>query len=289
MMHSLNRLFFLLFSLLLAAQAALAESRGLLWEISAPGQPTSYLFGTIHSEDERVLALPSEVAAALHDSPRFAMEIVPDSTMVAQMIQRMRLPGGQRLATLLGPGLHAQMVQTVGQYGLPAEAAEQLKPWALVMILSMPKPRTGQILDLVLHDMAVRQGKTVVGLETVDEQIEALDGLSMAMQIELLRHTLEQYQENDAFIEALTHAWLLRDLDALQHLGEASNATMPDELELAVQARLVDERNTRMVQRVIPLLQQGGVFVAVGALHLPGKRGLIAQLRARGFTVRPLY
>ncbi|HEY0721255.1 MAG TPA: TraB/GumN family protein [Gammaproteobacteria bacterium] len=280
---------FLLLSLALAAQAQTAEPRGLLWEITAPGMATSYLFGTIHSEDERVLALPSQVATALRASPTFVMELVPDSAAAEQMGRRMVLPDGQRLASLLEPELYTQLLHTVAEYGLPAESAERLKPWALVMIFTMPKPRSGLFLDQLLHDMAVRQGKVVVGIESADEQIEALDGLSMAMQIELLRHTLEQYQELPALTEALIDAWLERDLDTLQRLGDRSNATLPAALEQALQTRLVDERNTRMAQRLVPLLKQGGVFVAVGALHLPGEQGLIALLRERGFTLRPRY
>ncbi|HEY0634287.1 MAG TPA: TraB/GumN family protein [Gammaproteobacteria bacterium] len=289
MPHKFLKYLLLVLSLLVAAPLQAGEQRGLLWEIRTPGRAVSYLFGTIHAEDERVLALPPQVQAALRDAPRFVMELVPNGAAAEQMSRRMVMPEGQKLAALLGPELHAQLLQVTSQYGLPAEAVGRLKPWALVMILSMPKPRSGLFLDQMLHEMAVRQDKAVAALESADEQIEALDGLSMAMQVELLRHTLQQYPEIAGLTEALIAAWLQRDLDLLQRLGEASNATLPAELERTVQARLVDERNARMVQRMLPLLKEGGVFVAVGALHLPGEQGIITLLRQRGFTVRALY
>ena len=40
-----------------------------------------------------------------------------------------------------------------------------------------------------------------------------------------------------------------------------------------------------MATRLAPLLAQGGVFVAVGALHLPGETGLVEALRGAGWRV----
>jgi hypothetical protein len=44
-------------------------------------------------------------------------------------------------------------------------------------------------------------------------------------------------------------------------------------------------RNEVMAARAAPLLAAGGAFIAVGALHLPGKAGLIERFRAAGYSV----
>lgn len=284
-------LMLIMLSLGVAAEQQLAhQQQALLWRITTPQQPNpSYLFGTIHSEDTRVLDLPSAVLQALDDSRYFVMELVPDAAVGEQLGRSMMFPAGQSLSTVLDRQLYEQTRQAVVQHGLPADAAEQLKPWALVMILNMPKPRTGLYLDQRLHDLAAEQGKEVRGIETVDEQIETLDGMSMAMQIVLLRHTLEHYQELPAVTEQLIDAWLRRDLAALQRLGDESNEGLPGDVEQLLQTRLVDRRNARMAERMVPLVKRGGAFVAVGALHLPGEQGLIALLRQRGFKVEPVY
>lgn len=262
----------------------------MLWRITAPQQPLpSYLFGTIHAEDPRVLDLPPAVSKALDDSRDFVMEIAVDAAVSERLGRSMMLPAGQSLSGVLERPLHEQTITAAAQHGIPSEAAERMKPWALVMVLNMPKPDTGIFLDQKLHDIAVAQGKSVQGIETVDEQIAALDGMSMAVQIELLRHTLEHYRELPSYTEQLIVAWLRRDLGALQRLGDESNQGLPREIEQLLQQRLIDERNLRMAQRMVPLVQQGGVFVAVGALHLPGEQGLIALLRQRGFRVEPVY
>jgi uncharacterized protein YbaP (TraB family) len=51
----------------------------------------------------------------------------------------------------------------------------------------------------------------------------------------------------------------------------------------------IDERNRRMAERMGPLLAEGGRFIAVGALHLPGPGGLLQRLSDQGYRVRPVY
>jgi len=280
----------LLLSFHAAAEQPLTQEQALLWRITAPQQKVpSYLFGTIHSEDARVLELPPAVKQAFNESSRFVMEIVPDAAVSAQLNRRMMLPEHQPLSSLVGAELYEQTRAAMEKQGIPAEATERMKPWALVMILSMPKPKSGHFLDEVLYDMALHSGKQTGGLETPDEQIDALDGLSMPVQIVLLRQTLEHYQEIPAITESLIDAWLRRDLVEMQRLGEESNEGLPGDIEQLLQSRLIDVRNRRMAERITPMVKEGGVFVAVGALHLPGAQGLIALLRQRGFSVQPVY
>ena len=44
-----------------------------------------------------------------------------------------------------------------------------------------------------------------------------------------------------------------------------------------------------MAERTAPRLKNGGAFIAVGALHLPAKTGLIERLRAEGLTVTKVW
>lgn len=273
-----------------AQQPLVAQEQALLWRITVPGQSSpAYLFGTIHSEDARVLELPVEVEDALQASSHFVMELVPDAAVSQRLTERMLLPDGQTLSALLTSTLYTETLRAVAAHGIPAEAAKRMRPWALVMILNMPRVQTGHYLDLQLYEIAVAAQKQTSGLETADEQIDALDQLSMRMQIELLRHTVEHYEQLPQLTEALLDAWLRRDLEELQRLGDASNEGLPGEIEQALHQSLLEQRNVRMVERMTPRVAEGGVFVAVGALHLPGAQGLIALLRQRGFTLRPVY
>jgi uncharacterized protein YbaP (TraB family) len=69
-------------------------------------------------------------------------------------------------------------------------------------------------------------------------------------------------------------------------INEAAMATGDQRLAREFQRRLILDRNHRMAERMEPWLKQGGAFVAVGALHLPGEQGLISLLRQQGYSVR---
>jgi hypothetical protein len=53
--------------------------------------------------------------------------------------------------------------------------------------------------------------------------------------------------------------------------------------------RLLDARNERMAERMQPRLAEGGAFVAVGALHLPGEGGILKLLEGQGYQLTRLY
>src|SRR3989344_8724862 len=77
----------------LAAQvkspATVKYAKGLLWKIEVPGARSSYLFGTIHSDDRRVTALPEPVIRALDASNRFTMEAIIDGEGLVHMAEAM--------------------------------------------------------------------------------------------------------------------------------------------------------------------------------------------------------
>jgi len=87
----------------------------------------------------------------------------------------------------------------------------------------------------------------------------------------------------------LLAAYKQRDLGRLLAISEASMQAGDQRLADDFQRRLVDDRNQHMAERVQPYLRQGKAFVAVGALHLPGKTGLLERLQQQGYTVTPVY
>ena len=56
----------------------------------------------------------------------------------------------------------------------------------------------------------------------------------------------------------------------------------------AAEHSLVHTRNLGMRDKALEPLAEGGVLIAVGALHLPGKQGLVSLFREAGYTVTPI-
>ncbi len=270
-----------------AAHAATAQG-GLLWRISGQGVRPSHLLGTIHSSDPRVVRLKADVIQALDQSDRFVMEMKMDSSALMGMGAKMMLTDGRDLESLIGSPLYQKAVEAMAGYGLPEMAVRNLKPWAVMALLSMPKPTPEPILDLALLKRAGEAGKPTDGLETADEQLAVFDGLAMADQIALLKMTLAQLPDLPEMFEQLIRAYADDDLQRLAALASRYREDADMAAANRFMLRLNDERNQRMIQRMVPYLKQGNSFIAVGALHLPGPQGLIALLRRQGYQVTPV-
>jgi hypothetical protein len=270
------------------SEPASRYGKGLLWKIETPGAAANHLFGTIHSDDARVTTLPEAVARALDNSERFVMEAMLDGDSLAQMAPTMFFTDERTLEQVIGRKLYAESVKALNARGIPTLGVEKQKPWAVMMALSMPPPRTGEFLDLVLQARATRQNLPVSGLETVAEQLAIFDGLPLPQQIALLEDTVRMQADLDREFEALHKAWLARDLAAIVAISE-KHQPGDERLYNEVLDRLLAQRNRRMAERMAPLLREGGAFIAVGAAHLPGETGLLRLLAKAGYRVTVVY
>lgn len=265
-----------------------AAQGGLLWRISRSGLSSSYLLGTIHSADPRVLNLRPTVQQALDRSDRFIMEMQMEADALLSMGANMMLTDGSTLETLIGQDLYQQVLRAMADYGFPEMMIGNLKPWAVMALLSMPKPTGGQVLDMVLYQQAKIAGKPTAGLETAQEQLAVFEGLSMPDQIALLKMTLAQLPELPRMFERLIQAYAADDLQRIASLAAEYNSHAQAGAGQRFMAQLNDSRNRRMVERMAAYLQQGNSFIAVGALHLTGQAGLIRLLQERGYAVTPV-
>jgi uncharacterized protein YbaP (TraB family) len=272
------------------APAGSAATRGILFEIRPPtGAPPSFLFGTIHSEDTRVVELPVPVSNAFDASPNVALEVVPDASAIIRAMITMAYTDGRLLRDVIPADLYLETTDALVGIGMPEEAFKDLKPWAVVTLLSSPPSETGEFLDMLLFHRAVADGKRVEGLETMTEQLAVFDALSETDQITLLRETLATLEQLPLIFEALIAAYLERDVDKLQHLSEQHLEDTDPRLAALFQKVVIDSRNHRMVERMAPLLAEGGWFIAIGALHLPGDQGVLALLRKRDYGVTAIF
>lgn len=263
--------------------------RGLLWEISKPGIAPSYLFGTIHSEDPEVLALAEPVEHAFSGSNFVVLEVLLDLEAMMYSSTVMLMTDGRLLSDILDESLFRQTAAVMQTRGIPELVLERMKPWAVATALAMPVAETGMVLDMALYQQALKDGKQVVGLETIQEQLDVFEGMSMNDQVALVRDSVEQFSGIDAMHETLIDAWKERDLAAMLAINEAAMETGDQRMAEDFQRRLVTDRNRRMADRMQPYLKQGKAFVAVGALHLPGEQGLLNLLEQRGYSVRVIY
>ncbi|GMQ89364.1 MAG: TraB/GumN family protein [Gammaproteobacteria bacterium] len=270
-------------------QAGDRFDKGLLWKIEPDGGTPSYLFGTMHSDDPRVVQLPAPVRQVFDKAGSVTLEVELDAQSLTGLTTALLLTDGKKLESLIGPGLYKRTVQAMNGLGMPEAVVTNMKPWAAAVTLMTPPNVSGVVLDQLLYQQALLAGKKVSGLETVAEQMALFDELPLKDQIALLRDTLDQLPEFAQMLEDLQTAYLDRDLKRLVEINETSmqgsNAQLADRLNQTV----IIDRNHRMAERMKSRLQEGDHFIAVGALHLPGKEGLLTLLSEQGYRVTRIY
>lgn len=264
------------------------DQQGLFWRISKPGLRPSYLLGTIHSADPRVVNLRPAVSDALDKADHFVMEMEMEAGALLQFGSAIMLTDGEDLESILGAQLYHNVIEQMAEYGMPEPIVRQLKPWVIMTLLSMPKQNGGVILDMALHQRAQGLGKPTSGLESMQEQLAVFEGLSMPDQIALLKTAMDQYHTLPQMFEQLIQAYLADDLARLAALVSQYQSRSNSKAMQRFMTRLNDQRNQRMVARILPYLRQGNIFFAVGALHLAGAHGLVDQLRKEGYKLETI-
>lgn len=263
--------------------------RGLLWKIEPQGVAPSYLFGTFHTSDPRITTLPCPVDEIFVHATSYTMEVIANGAGISSMAEAMYFSDGKTLKDVIGDALYQETLRamriddTTTRVGI-----EHMKPWAVMMTLSSPRPGSGLFLDMALQMRAIFRDKPTYGLESMQEQIAVFNGMSLEDQIVLLRDAVQSIQRPEDALEEIAQAYLKRDLAALMALNEKYK---PQDLRVynTLMDRLLVQRNINMATRMRARLQEGNAFIAVGALHLPGDTGLLRLLRDAGYRVTRVY
>jgi uncharacterized protein YbaP (TraB family) len=269
--------------------------------VEKAGTAPSYLFGTVHLSDERVHRLSPAVRTALEGARRLVLELddlSPDAFMqqiakAPQLAGLMLYTDGRRLDQLLGGIDYATLSQALLRAGVPAEAVGLFRPWIVTLMLAVSeceqhRMRSGLLsLDARLAKETEKRGIKALGLETVASQLQALSAVPEPDQVEILKATVRYYHRIDDLIETMVQLYLQRQLAALWplQLALAEKAGVKREVFDSYERSLLTTRNLGMRDGALPYLAEGEAFIAVGALHLPGKHGLVSLLREAGYTV----
>jgi hypothetical protein len=278
-------------SLPVSAPAAERYERGLLWRVEGAGAPASHVFGTVHLSDPRVTRLPPAVARELDQARSLTLESGVGPADIVQLAGRMVFDDGRDLPGVAGEELFKRAALLMAGQGLSEPMLRMFRPWAVAVLLSVPPQDPSGVLDFVLERRAQEQGKPIHQLETMEEQVAVLAGLSQEDQVALLKQAVNEHEHMAARIGRVIDAYLARDLAGLSRISEEGIGAGEEERRLAevFTRRLLHERNGRMAERAEPRLKEGGAFIAVGALHLYGADGVLALLESRGWRVTRVY
>jgi uncharacterized protein YbaP (TraB family) len=261
-------------------------AQGLLWRVQKKGIAPSHVYGTIHVADARLAELPAPVRKRFDAAKSLMLEFVPDPYARERFLEAAMFLDKQTLEEKIGAEDFARAVEHLAPIGLPRETINKLKPWGVLLNLRNAKrPEEGSPLDTRLLELARARRMPFSQIEGVEEQIFTFDEFPMESQIALLKHSLGHRDELAELAERTLEAYLARDLGQIWRLREAFIARHPQIAahQAVMTKRVVHDRSVVMAFRMQRQLRRGDAFVALGALHLYGEKGVLALLEEDGY------
>lgn len=283
---------------MLVEEAASANGQARLWKIEKAGAKTSYLFGTMHLTDPRVIDLTPEARSMFDTSRTVVIEsteiLDPAVAMKALMAKPdlMMFTNGESLASYLKPEQARILEERLKVRGIQLATVSNMKPWLIAGMVSLPaceakrKKDGAPFLDIKIAKDAQSNGKELVGLETMAEQFEAMASVPMELHMKGLLDSLSMGDKLEDVLETMVVLYTEGRIGAIvPFLKAASGEKDTDNGYSQLEKAMIVARNRTMLDRALPVLAKGPAFIAVGALHLPGDSGLVELFRQQGFAV----
>ncbi|MCM1475944.1 MAG: TraB/GumN family protein [Muribaculaceae bacterium] len=291
----MKRLIFIIAMILMAISA----KSQIFYRITDPGSGNiSYIFGTHHLAPLSTLDSIPEISKALEGAETVVGEVDMSGGMMQMafaMQKYVAAPADSTLKELIPAEKFGPASQRFSELtrGMTLDILSPMKPMVAEAFLTMtlmkqkmPEYKEDEQLDSYFQEQARTFGKDVIALETIDEQAQYLyNTMPLENQARQLLETLENPEENFTQIEIINEAYKRHDLQTLLKLTMENEGDENSQQFLEV---LLNKRNANWLSKLPMILKSGPTFIAVGAMHLPGDKGLIEGLRQSGFLVEAI-
>jgi hypothetical protein len=276
---------------LLIARPALPDNLP-MWEI-AGAHNTIRLLGSIHFLRPGRDSLPPALVAAVDDADVVLMELdLDDLDQAGAQVSLQTLgidPGGRTLEALLGERDYRLAATKANALGIDLALLQAFEPWlAAITVSQIELQKLGfdseSGVERQVLQLAARDRKEVRGLETLQEQLAAMDALPPATQRAFLLQTLDEAADMREQIDDIVEAWKTGDVRTMESEFLDDVRKQPD-----LYRRIVVDRNRAWARKIGALTRERTDYlVVVGTLHLVGPDSLVRMLDKAGHTSRQL-
>jgi len=191
------------------------------------------------------------------------------------------LPEGKTLQDIFKPADYSLVKSIIEkETGLDMSLFDRMKPFALLSV-GLNAQIAGDMevtMDEFFYRKAQQEGKKIIGLETVDDQMEMLEKIP----IDYITDYFRNFQKGAEDMENIITLYTKADLDRLLTLMQEDKAMA------SLEKKLITKRNKKMAVGIMTLIAEQPTFVAVGAGHLPGKKGILKLLERKGYRLTPV-
>jgi len=290
-MRIVNRFFTAVLLALVLAGGAAAQTRGhsFLWKVQS-GANVMYLAGSVHALTADAYPLNPVYQRAFDASSVLVEEIdLAEADPLAGglgLLAKGMYTDGRTFSSAVSRETAALVAEKLKGTPLALELIQPMKPWMVTLMLEALGAQSAGLdpelgLDKHFYNLATDGRKQVIGLETVQYQIDRFDKMPDAMQEQLLRSELAEMETEKTSLRTLLTAWQSGDAAAIEKMLLMSFTDNP-----AAYNSLITERNRNWMPQLDACLKRSTpCFVIVGAAHVVGPQGLLALLRQRGYQI----
>lgn len=266
--------------------AAFATCQSLLWELKTnQHSEPSYLYGTIHFSDPQVMCYCDSVELLLQKSELMMPEMMMGKNLSSTDLQLLMLPKHITLQSLIGKVDYNQLKRIVkSKFGYASTLMlNRLKPVLAMSFIESPKP-SNISMDQHLQKIAEKNNIPVKGLESMEEQMNALNSMPLDVQTKMLKESIHASKSVDLSLDSLIELYRSKNIDLIAQ--EAGDAFL--KVDSTTHTSILEKRNILMSERIFQQITQTATFIAIGAAHLGGEMGVLSLLAKKGIGIRAI-
>ena len=263
------------------------SNTSIFWKVTGNGlERPSYLYGTVHLIPQSDFFLMDSLENKFESCREIVLEVdMDDPNFLTKTQQLMFMPDNKTINDLLDTTEYDQLSGFFkDSLNLQLDRFQRLKPFFLVQFI-IPKMINKPLAsyEITFVQMAKKYNIDLTGLESIKEQMNSIDKIPFKKQAELVLETVNDFNEEKQIYSQLIDAYKKMDFKNFYTLMFKAST----ELKEFEQVLLID-RNEKWIPRIEKMIKEKPCFIAVGALHLEGDKGLVALLQSGGYTVTPI-
>ncbi len=265
------------------------KEKALLWEISGNGLgQSSYLFGTVHIACQGEVEMRPEMQKAFDKTEQLILELdMDDPQMMTKMMQAALSKDGKTVTEKIGNELAGKVDSLMNaKMGMRLAMFESLNlPTLSVQIgLLAIKCPVDLGYDMMLTTEAQNEKKEIIGLESVETQIEVLLSQPDSEAIAAISYLIENFEEAQTELDKMLSLYRNQEVQAL---FDYTKSTLEDpKYPQGNVEEFLDKRNKNWIPVIEKEIHSKPSFIAVGAAHLAGENGVIHLLRKAGYNLK---
>ena len=260
----------------------------LLWKVEGNGlkQP-SFVYGTFHIMCKEDVNFSDGMQAAFSQSKELYLEMdLNDPATTMTLMQKMNMTNGKRLTDLYTPEQY-QFLNTYfkDSLGFGLDAMPTMKPFFLQTMLYTKMVKCKQLsgVEQELIALAKKQNKDIGAFETAAFQAGIFDSIPVEKQAEMLLEGVKDMNKSQTEFNKMYSLYTERRLADLEPMLQDENSDLKEYMPI-----MLDNRNFNWISIMKEKMPESSLFMAVGAGHLVGNKGLLTLLKNEGYTVTPV-